>query len=101
MSIKRSSKSMGTGARKPVSAAAVRHVEVMAPQLLVSGNTYCGWLCKNKSCGLLIAMAPEKPGSKPAPAGADDPLIVIQCPHCRDENLYRWGARGEHTYQTR
>jgi hypothetical protein len=98
MSIKRPSRSSGTGARMPATAPAVRHVDVMAPQQMVAGNLYSGWLCKNKSCGLLIAIAVPPAGSKPAAAPADDPLIVIKCPHCADENLYRWSARGEHSY---
>jgi len=65
---------------------------------MVSGNTYSGWLCKNKSCGLVIAIAPPPAGSKPAAAEADDQLIVIKCPHCGDENLYRLSARSEHNY---
>ena len=96
MSIKRSSKNTGTAARKPVSSPGVRHVEVTPTQKMAAGDLYSGWLCKNKSCGLLIAVA------QPQPAGnataSDDALIVIKCPHCGDENLYRWSARGEHKY---
>ena len=98
MSIKRPSRSSGTGARKPAASPGVRHVDVAAPQQMIAGNLYSGWLCKNKSCGLLIAIAVPPAGSKPAVAASDDPLIVIKCPHCADENLYRWSARGEHTY---
>lgn len=98
MSIKRSSKSMGTGVRKPVSSPGVRHVDVATPRQMVSGNAYSGWLCKNKSCGRVIAIALPQAGSKPVLGEPDDQLIVIKCPHCGDENLYRWGARSEHTY---
>lgn len=98
MSIKRSSKSMGTAVRKPVTSPGVRHVDVTPPQKMVSGDIYSGWICKNKSCGLLIAIVPPPAGSKPAPAEADDQLVVIKCPHCGDENLYRLGARSEHKY---
>lgn len=98
MSIKRPSKSMGTATRRPVASPGVRHVDVTAPNRMVPGELYSGWLCKNKSCGLVIAIAPPPTGSKPAPAEADDQLVVIKCPHCADENLYRWGARGEHKY---
>jgi len=64
----------------------------------VPGDLYSGWLCKNKSCGLVIAIAPPQAGAKTALAEADDQLIVIKCPHCGDENLYRLSARGEHQY---
>lgn len=97
MSIKRSSKSTGTSARKPAASSGVRHVDVMAPRQMTPGDLYRGWLCKNKSCGLLIAIAPAA-GSKPAAADSDDSLLVIKCPHCADENLYRWNAQSEHAY---
>lgn len=98
MSIKRTSKSTGTAVRKPVTSPGVRHVDVTAPQKMVSGDLYCGWLCKNKPCGLVIAIAPPQAGGKPALAESDDSLIVIKCPHCGDENLYRWSARSEQKY---
>lgn len=101
MSIKRPSKSIGTTARKPVSSPGVRHVDVMPPRQMVSGDLYSGWLCKNKACGLVIAVAAPPAGGKPALADSDDQLIVIKCPHCADENLYRWNARGEHKYLTK
>lgn len=97
MSIKRTSKSIGTAVRKPVTSPGVRHVDVVAPRQMVPGDLYSGWLCKNKPCGLVIAVAPPQAGSKPGSAGADD-QIVIKCPHCGDENLYRWSTRGEHKY---
>lgn len=97
MSIKRSSKSIGTAVRKPAASTGVRHVDVAAPRQMVPGDLYSGWLCKNKSCGLVIAIALPQAGSKAASAEADDQL-VIKCPHCGDENLYRWSARGEHKY---
>jgi hypothetical protein len=97
MSIKRTSKNSGTSARKPVSSPGVRHVDVMAVRQMVAGDVYSGWLCKNKSCGRVIAIAPPPAGSKPA-LEADDQLIVIKCPHCSDENLYRWGYRSEHKH---
>jgi hypothetical protein len=96
MSIKRPSKNVGTAVRKPVASPGVRHVDVLAPRQMVSGDLYTGWLCKNKACGLVIAVAAPAAGSKPAAAESDDQLIVIKCPHCADENLYRWGTRGEH-----
>lgn len=97
MSIKRPSKSIGTAVRKPVTSPGIRHVEVAAPRQMVPGDLYSGWLCKNKSCGLVIAIALPDAGSKPASAGTDD-QVVIKCPHCGDENLYRWSARSEHKY---
>lgn len=98
MSIKRTSKSSGTAARKPATSPGVRHIDVTAPRQMVPGDAYSGWLCKNKSCGLVIAIAPPPAGSKPAAAEADDQLVVIKCPHCADENLYRLTARSEHRY---
>ena len=101
MSIKRSSKSSGTTARKPASSPGVRHVDVTAPRQMLPGDVYIGWLCKNKSCGLVIAIAPQPAGGKSALAESDDPLVVIKCPHCGDENLYRWSNRGEHKYEAK
>jgi hypothetical protein len=99
VSIKRSSsKSSGTAVRKPASSPGVRHIDVVAPQKMIPGDVYSGWLCKNKSCGLVIGIAQPQAGGKPASSEADDQLVVIACPHCRDENLYRWGARSEHRY---
>ena len=97
MSIKRPSRSTGTAVRKSVTSSGVRHIDVVAPRQMVPGDLYSGWLCKNKPCGLLIAIAPPPAGSKPAMAEADD-QVVIKCPHCGDENLYRWSARSEHKY---
>jgi hypothetical protein len=65
---------------------------------MVPGNPYLGWLCKNKSCGLIIAIALPPEGSKPAAAESGDQLAAIKCPHCGNEDLYRWSARGEHPY---
>ena len=98
MSIKRSSRSSGTAARKPATSPGVRHVDVTAPRQMVSGDVYSGWLCRNKSCGRVIAIAPPPAASKAPLADSDDQLIVIKCPHCGDENLYRWSNRGEHKY---
>jgi len=97
MSIKRQSKSVGTAVRKPVASPGVRHVDVISPRQMVAGNLYSGWLCKNKTCGLVIAIALPPTGGKAASADADDQL-VLKCPHCGDENLYRWSNRAEHQY---
>lgn len=97
MSIKRPSKSTGTAVRKPATSPGVHHVDVTAPRQMVPGDLYTGWLCKNKPCGRIIAIALPQAGSKPASAEADD-QIVLKCPHCGDENLYRWSTRGEHKY---
>lgn len=100
MSIKRPSKSTGTAARKPAAASpGVRHVDVTAPRLMVSGELYSGWLCKNKACGLVMGVAVAQAG--PKPAESDDQIIVIKCPHCGDENLYHSSARAEHRYVAR
>ncbi|HEX4023460.1 MAG TPA: hypothetical protein VHX52_01960 [Steroidobacteraceae bacterium] len=99
MAIKRPSKSRGTPVRKPVAfSTAVRHIDVRAKHQMVAGTLYGGWLCKNRSCGLVIAIAPAPAGSKSAVPDSDDQLTAIKCPHCGDEDLYRWGARGEHAY---
>ena len=98
MAIKRPSKSLGTPVRKAVTAAALRHVDITVPQQMVPGNFYLGWRCKNKSCGLVIAVSVTQAASKPALAESADQLAAIKCPHCGDEDLYRWSARSEHQY---
>ncbi len=98
MAIKRTSKSLGTPVRKAVTSPGLRHVDVRTPHQMIPGDVYLGWLCKNKSCGRLSASAPAPAGSKPAAAEFDDQLAAIKCPHCGDEDLYRWSARGEHKY---
>lgn len=97
MAIKRSSRSLGTPVRRPVTSPGLRHVDVSAAHQMVPGNLYVGWLCKNKACGRVIAIALNQAGTKPA-RESDDQLAAIKCPHCGDEDLYRWSARGEHTY---
>ena len=101
MAIKRPSKSMGTPVRKPVTSPGLRHVDVRVPHQMVPGDLYLGWVCKNKSCALVIAIALTQPGSKPAVRESDDQLAAIKCPHCGDEDLYRWSARSEHKYTAR
>lgn len=98
MAIKRTSKSRGTPVHRPVGSHSVRHVDVKPRTQMVAGDRYVGWLCKNKACGLVIAIALPQPESKSASAGFDDQLAAIKCPHCADEDLYRWSARGEHEY---
>jgi predicted RNA-binding Zn-ribbon protein involved in translation (DUF1610 family) len=97
MAIKRPTKGKGTPTHKPVAAAPLRHVDVRPPQQMVPSELYVGWLCKNRSCGLVIAMAATAPGGK-ALMNFDDQLTAIKCPHCGDENLYRWSARSEQKY---
>jgi hypothetical protein len=97
MAIKRPTKSRGTPSHKPVASAPLRHVDVRAPQQMVPGEVYVGWLCKNRSCGRVIAIAATAPGGK-ALMDFDDQLTAIKCPHCEDENLYRWSARSEQNY---
>lgn len=98
MAIKRTSKSKGTPVRKAVTSPGLRHIDVRAPAQMVPGDLYPGWVCKNKLCGLVIAIAVAPAGGTPPSAASDDQLAVIKCPHCGDENLYRWSARGEHKY---
>ena len=98
MAIKRPSKSLGTPVRRPVTSPGLRHVDVRVPHQMVPGDLYLGWVCKNKSCGLVIAIALTPAASKPGLAEADDQLAAIKCPHCGDEDLYRWSARSEHKY---
>ncbi len=85
--------------RRTSSAPGLRHVEVRAVLHMTSGETYAGWLCKSKACGRVIAIVPAQLEGAPATdRSADDQLAAIKCPHCGDEDLYRWGARGEHQY---
>lgn len=98
MAIKRPSKSMGTPVRKPVASVAARHVDLRSKQQMVPGNRYLGWLCKNRSCGVVIAIALPPAGAKVVVPEADDQLTALKCPHCADEDLYRWSARSEHEY---
>jgi hypothetical protein len=98
MAIKRPSKNRGTPVRQPVTSAAMRHVDVRVAHQMTPGDAYLGWLCKNKACGLVIAVAVAPAGSKPALAESGDQLAVLKCPHCGNEDLYRWGARSEHKY---
>lgn len=98
MAIKRPTKSRGTPSRKPVASVAVRRVDIKSKPQMVPGNRYVGWLCKNRSCGALIAIALPPEGNKVAVPGSDDQLTAIKCPHCGDEDLYRWSARSEHEY---
>lgn len=97
MAIKRPTKSRGTFSHKPVASAPLRHVNVRAPQQMVLGELYEGWLCKNRSCGLVIAIAATAPGGK-ALTEFEDQMTAIKCPHCGNEDLYRWSARSEQKY---
>ncbi len=97
MVIKRPTKSRGTPSHKPVASAPLRHVDVRPQQQMVPGELYAGWLCKNRSCGRVIAIAATAAGGK-ALTDVDDQLTAIKCPHCGDENLYRWSARSEQKY---
>jgi len=98
MAIKRPSKSRGAPLHKPASAAAVRHIDVMTTRQMLAGIVYEGWLCKNRSCGQVIAIGEPPAAGKPAASESSDHLTAIKCPHCADEDLYRWSARSEHTY---
>ncbi|HWX28621.1 MAG TPA: hypothetical protein VNZ53_14445 [Steroidobacteraceae bacterium] len=97
MAIKRPTKAKGTPSHKPIASAPLRHVNVRARQQMMPGEVYVGWLCKNRSCGLVIAIAAEATDGK-ALKDFDDQLTAIKCSHCGDENLYRWSARSEQKY---
>lgn len=96
MAIKRPSKSMGTPVRRPVASVAARHIALTSKQQMVPGNRYLGWLCKNRSCAVVMAIALPAEGGKVTEA--DDQLTALKCPHCGNEDLYRWSARSEHDY---
>lgn len=99
MAIKRPSKTLGTPVRRTVTSPGLRHVDVRAAHQMAAGDTYLGWLCKNKACGRVIAIAlTEAAAGKPASAASGDQLAALKCPHCGNEDLYRWGARSEHKY---
>jgi hypothetical protein len=89
---------MGTPVRRVVTSPGLRHVDVKVTHQMVPGDLYLGWLCKNKSCGRVIAIVQGQPDGKPAQAQSEDQLAAIKCPHCGNEDLYRWSARGEHPY---
>jgi hypothetical protein len=98
MALKRTSKSLGKPVGKPMTSV-VRHVDVRTKQQMIAGTMYEGWLCKNKACGLVIAIAAPPPGSKPAPPEPEDRLVALKCPHCADEDLYRWNTRAQHKFE--
>ncbi|MGO9949870.1 MAG: hypothetical protein ACLPWG_23885 [Steroidobacteraceae bacterium] len=95
MAIKRPSKSRGTPSHKAAVSAPLRHVDVRAAQQMVPGELYVGWLCKK--CGQVIAISAAIAGGK-VPAELEDQLTAIKCPHCGDEDLYRWSTRSEQRY---
>ncbi len=99
MAIKRPSKSRGGPVRKATTTVPVRHVDVLATPRMVPGETYVGWLCKNRQCGRLIAIAPPPAGAKAGGGEFDAEQAAVKCPHCGDEDLYRWSARGELVYR--
>ncbi len=97
MALKRSSKGFGKAIARPM-ASAVRNVEVMGKLQMVAGQHYEGWLCKGKGCGLVMAIAPPPAASEVATPASDDRLVTVKCPHCANEDLYRWNARGSHEF---
>ena len=101
MAIKRTVKSRGAPVRKSASTAPMRHVDVRPAAQLVAGDRYVGWSCKNRACGLLIAIAAVSLESKGEGAHFEDQLVAIKCPHCGEEDLYRWSARSEAAYAPR
>ncbi|HTT03732.1 MAG TPA: hypothetical protein VMF64_00465 [Steroidobacteraceae bacterium] len=98
MALKRSAKGFGKSVSKPM-ASAVGHVEARTRQQMVGGQAYEGWLCKDPKCARVIAIAPPPAGTKQAAGGSEDRLVALKCPHCGNEDLYRWNQRAEHTYQ--
>jgi hypothetical protein len=84
--------------RRQVTSPGLRHVDIKGPQQMVPGDVYLGWLCKNKTCARVIAIAVPPAAGKPAAGESDDQLAALKCPHCGNEDLYRWGARGERTH---
>jgi hypothetical protein len=93
MAIKRTHKGRGTPARKSGSTAPIRHVEILRVTELVPNHSYSGWLCKNRGCGRLIALTPASLAAIGSSAEFGDPLSAIRCPHCGEEDLYRFSAR--------
>jgi hypothetical protein len=81
-----------------VTSPGLRHVDVKVSHQMTPGDVYLGWVCKNKSCGRVIAIALTQPGGKPTSAESDAQLTALKCPHCGNEDLYRWGARSEHKH---
>ena len=76
---------------RTASSPGLRHIDVRTLQQMTPGETYTGWLCKNKVCGRVIAIAAAQLESASATGrSADDQLTAIKCPHCGDEDLYRW-----------
>ncbi|HLJ37311.1 MAG TPA: hypothetical protein VKT54_02770 [Steroidobacteraceae bacterium] len=98
MAIKRSSKSLGTPVRRAVTSPGLRHVDVRPASQMTAGDLYLGWLCKNKACGLVIAIATPPAAGKPSTTDSGDQLTALKCPHCGNEDLYRWSGRAEHKY---
>ena len=98
MAIKRTHKGRSTPARKSASTAPIRHVEILRVAELVPNHTHTGWLCKNRGCGRLIALTPGSLAAIGSSAGFGDPLSAIRCPHCGEEDLYRFSARTEIVY---
>ena len=98
MAIKRTHKGRGTPTRKSASTAPIRHVEILRAAALVPNQTYTGWLCKNRGCGRLLALTPASLAGAGSGAEFGDPLTAIHCPHCGEEDLYRFSARSELVY---
>jgi predicted RNA-binding Zn-ribbon protein involved in translation (DUF1610 family) len=95
MAIKRPTRSRGTPSHKPAASAPLRHVDVRAPRQMTAGELYVGWPCKK--CAQVIAIAAVALDGKTS-ADFNDPVTAIECPHCGNEDLYRWSSRSEQTY---
>ena len=96
MAIKRPTKSRGAPSRKPVASVAVRHVDLKSKPQMTPGSLYVGWLCKNRACGAVIAIALPPAGAEVTGPELDDQLTAIKCPIVGMKTCIA-GARGVST----
>ena len=69
----------------------LRFTDILPPRAMKSGREYESWKCNNEACEQPIVPRRQR---------LDRPALVlsIKCPHCGNEDLYRWSARSEHQY---
>jgi hypothetical protein len=96
MAIKRPTKSKSTATHEPVATAPLRHVDVRPPQQMIPGEIYVGWLCKNRSCGQVIAIT--TPDGKAVTAFDDQLTDRIPNFHNR-RSTYRKPARRDRRHR--